>query len=122
MPNWQPNWRNVEWDHRAADDAVQSLRRTATLLEETAVQRRQRAEEAMAEWRGRHRDNFEGQLSRMLQKAAELVGELRAKADEIARASYLAREEQARRERDRARWRQEKEVEDRATLLPPSPW
>lgn len=122
MPNWQPNWRDVEWDHHAADEAVQSLRRTATLLEETAAQRRQRADEAMAEWRGRHRDNFEGQLSRMLQKAAELAGELRAKADEIARASDRAREEQAHRERERERWRREKEAEDRAALLPSSPW
>lgn len=116
MPTWEPNRDNVKWDHHAADAAIRALRSAANLLEETATQRRQRAAEATAEWRGRYRDEFDGQLARMLQRAAELAGELQAKADEIARASDLAREEQARRERERERWREEKEAEERAAL------
>lgn len=118
MPNWQPNWRDVEWDHRAADEAIQSLRQAATFVEETAAQRRQRAAEATAEWRGRFREEFDGHLSRALRRAAELAGELRAKADEISRADERARAEQKHREHERDRWRREKREEDeRARLL-----
>lgn len=114
MPNWQPNWENVRWDHGAAHAAVVALRRAAELLENAVAQKERAANEARAQWRGRYRDEFEERFSRLRNRARELSEQYRHAANQILRASEWAREEQRRREWDRARWWAEKEAEEAA--------
>jgi uncharacterized protein YukE len=114
MPNWNPNWQDVRWNHGAAESAIASLRRAADMLDQTAADRVRVADEARAEWRGRYREQFDDQLGQTVRRAHELAGEYRDAANRIARADQCAYEEQRRRERDRERWRMEKEAEERA--------
>lgn len=114
MPNWQPNWQDVRWDHGAAQEAVSVLQRTADLLDQTAHKRARVARDATEQWRGRYREEFDGHLAQMLRRAHDLARQYRDAANRIARASQQAYEEQRRRERERERWRREKEAEERA--------
>jgi hypothetical protein len=113
MPDWEPNWNDVDWDHAAAQEAARELDRTANLLEESKHRRRQLANEARVEWRGRCRDEFDGRLTKTLHRAAELAAQLRAKASEIRDADRRAHAEQRRREQERERWWHEKRMEER---------
>jgi len=113
MPNWQPNWNNVNWNHGAAGDAANELRRAADLLDETAASRSRAADKARLEWRGRYRDEFDHELAEMLRRARELAEQMRNKARDIDNAGQRAREEQRRRERDRDRWEAERREEER---------
>jgi len=114
MPNWEPNWQDVRWDHGAAQDAISALRRVADLLDQTAAERARVAQDATAQWRGRYREEFDEHLERMLRRAHDLARECREASNRIAQADQGAYEEQKRRERERERWRAEKEAEDRA--------
>lgn len=113
MPNWQPNWNNVDWNYGAANDAVRELRRAADLLDEMAGRRRRVADKALQEWRGRYRNEFERDLAEMLRRSSELAAEMRQKAGEIENASNRVREEQRHRERERDRWHEERREEER---------
>lgn len=113
MPNWQPIWDDVKWDWGAANNAIQALRRSADLMENTARQRMGVAGQAKTEWRGRFRLEFDDKLRHMDHRAYVIASELRALAGRIASASEAARAEQSRREHDRARWYHEKEEEER---------
>jgi len=113
MPNWNPNWNNVTWNEGAARDAANELRRSADLLEETAARRLRAADVARAEWRGRYREQFDGDLTQMLRRARELAEQMRNKARAIDDATRRAKEEQRHRERERERWRAEKRDEER---------
>jgi len=114
MPNWEPNWQDVRWDHGAAGDAMSALRHAADVLDQTATERARVAREATEQWRGRYREEFDEHLERMLRRAHDLAREYRDASNNIARVDQGAYEEQRRRERDRERWRAEKEAEDRA--------
>ena len=114
MPNWQLNWSDVRWNQGAADAASSSLRRSAENLEQTASERSRVADDAKAEWRGKHRDSFDILLSQMLSEASSLAQQCREVAARIDGASRQAYEEQRRREAERDRWRREKEAEERA--------
>jgi len=113
MPNWQPNWNNVRWDWGAADEARSALCHAADLLDGTANERSSVARDAQAEWRGRDREQFDGELAQLLRRAHDLANECREAANRIAQASQRAWDEQKHRERERERWRREKEEEDR---------
>ena len=114
MPNWEPNWQDVCWDHGAARDAISALRRVADSLDQTAAERARVAQDATEQWRGRYREEFDEHLERMLRRAHDLAREYRDASNNIARADQGAYEEQRRRERERERWRREKEAEERA--------
>jgi uncharacterized protein YukE len=114
MPNWQPNWNNVVWNHPAANEAASALRRVADMLEGTASERERSASEAKVEWRGVYRNEFDQELDRILRRARDLAHEYRNAAGNIMQASQRAHDEQARREHDRARWWAEKRAEELA--------
>jgi hypothetical protein len=113
MPNWQPNWKDVEWDWGAASAASGELRRVADRLDVSAHERLQLASTAQIEWRGRYREEFDVALQRMVREARNLAAELRAAAGQIDDASRRASEEQQHRLRDRERWWREKRDEER---------
>ncbi len=113
MPNWEPNWQDVRWDHGAAEEAMAALRRTADLLDQMAQERARVAREATAEWRGRYREEFDAHFEQMQRRARELAEECRHAASRIAWADHQAYVEQKRREWDRERWRRETEAEER---------
>ena len=113
MPNWEPNRARVEWDHGAAEAAIAALLRAADELLSTTVQRERVAREAQVEWRGRYRESFDGQFQQMVSRAHELEAKYRDAANQIARASQRAGEEQRRREEEIARWEAEKAAEER---------
>ena len=113
MPSWQPNWNDVHWDYGAAREAAAALRRAADLIEGMTADRRHAAAAAQADWQGRHRERFDGELDRMVSQAHDLAHECRLAADRIDRATDRARDEQHHRERERERWRQEKQEEER---------
>lgn len=115
MPNWQPNWQDVRWDWGAAQQASTALRCMADLLDQTASEKRKLAEEAVREWRGRFRVEFDEHLARMLSDSRNLAALCREIASRIDAASQWAREEQNRRLAERARWRRELEEERRAS-------
>jgi len=112
MPSWQPNWNNVVWDWGAANDAMVALRATASMLDDTAGERKRKAQRATAEWRGKHREQFDGDLARMLARAHDLARECRAAADRIGVASDDASKEQTHREQERRRWWRQKAAEE----------
>jgi uncharacterized protein YukE len=122
MPDWQPNWSKVNWDHGAAEAAIAALRRAADLLDQTTSERERVAGEARAEWRGRYRESFDGQFGQVVNRARQLAEEYRDAANQIARASQWAWEEQRRREEERARWYREKEAEEQARRREEESW
>ena len=112
MPNWQPNWQDVRWDFAAADRAASELERAADELDRTLATRNQSGQRATADWFGAYRDQFDAQLSGTQRTSQYLAGSFRAAAARIRQASLQASEEQARRLRERDRWRREKAQED----------
>lgn len=113
MPNWSPNRNKVKWDYGAASEAANELRRAAALLRETAARRRTAADAAKAEWRGRFRDQFDLDLSKMLSSAHDLADRMERKARDIEAASNRAHAEEKRRRDEIERWEREKREEDR---------
>lgn len=111
MPNWNPNWHDVRWNHRAAREAVEALRRAADELDRTTDERLLAAQHARAEWRGAHRETFDGGLQRLVADARDLAHAYREAAERIIQASQWACDEQRRRERERERWRRERDEE-----------
>ena len=107
----------MRWDHGAADMAVSALRRAADLVDDTLADRERLANDARRQWRGRYRDQFEERFSGLVSRAKQLSSQYRDEATRIVRASQWAREEQRRREWDRARWWAEKEAEELAERL-----
>jgi hypothetical protein len=112
MPSWQPNWQDVHWNYAAAERVAGELDRAADELGSTSDVRGQATDNAGAEWRGTYRGRFDQQTTEALRGAWWLAGESREAAARIRRASQWARDEQARRERERERWRGEKAEED----------
>ena len=113
MPNWSPNWQDVRWNWGAADQAASELRRVADSIERASGDRTRAAAQATEQWRGQHRLRFDSYLQDALARARAITEEYRDAAGRIDAASHRARDEQSRRERDRARWRAEMEAEDR---------
>lgn len=113
MPNWQPNWNDVVWDHQASSAAATALCRAADEVERAARQRAAAAAQATAAWLGGHRLTFGDELGRLQRAAAELAALYRDAASRVGQAAARAAEEQRRRERERERWRDERDEEER---------
>ncbi len=107
-----PNWNDVRWNSEVARQAERALRDKAQRLDETIDLRVRAADQARREWRGNYRDEFDRKLNDMVSRGRQLAHEMRAKADEIRRATGRAEAEQRRREEDRRRWEREQEDDD----------
>ena len=114
MPNWTPNWNNVQWDSGAAYAAADALDRAASKLDMTLQDRLRLAAEAQAEWRGPYRQQFDQELDQIRRGALALADDFRRTAGRIRAATRDAEAEQRRREAERERWHREKEAEERA--------
>ncbi len=100
----EPNWEDVRWDQRAAEEAAGMLRRAAAEVEQLLAQETRHAEAVLAEWRGAARLRFEQGQAALRYELHALAAVCRGAAEQIGRASEQARTEQRRREREREEW------------------
>jgi uncharacterized protein YukE len=107
MPDWQPDWSDVRFDHAAAEAAAAECDRTAAVIGDQRACRAELARLAGARWRGRNRDDFDAAAARLDGDAAALAATLTSLAARIRQAADQARAEQARREAQRASWHRE---------------
>lgn len=112
MPNWEPNWKDIEWDESSAHNAELALKAAADLLEQSINRRRRYMLTAIEGWHGRHRREFDVHFENSLQKSRALANSLRETAWQVNRANLRAKEEQQRRVQERKRWEEEKAAEE----------
>jgi uncharacterized protein YukE len=111
MPDWQPNWSDVAFDHAAVAAGAEDCRAAALAIEAAVDAHARAADVARTDFSGRARQEFDAGGDRFARDAARLVAELRATAAALEGAADDARTEQARRERERERWRAERDRE-----------
>ena len=114
MPNWQPKWDDVMFDHEEASEAISLCRGAlATLADRHAVLQGP-YEMACVNWRGVKRYRFDAEWSAMHSHAEAVAEQLRAHIIRLSHESESALVEQRHRENERARWFREKAAEDAA--------
>jgi hypothetical protein len=111
MPNWQPNWEDVRWNWGASDQARDALYRMAGWLDGAADHRQRLAEETLAQWEGGRAREFADRARWAVANLHTLADRCRRNASALDRASQAAREDQARRQAERARWYAERAEE-----------
>lgn len=116
VPDWQPNWDDVVFDYAAADVAITQCNQAAGALDTatTGVGAAVTALGTDAEWRGNYRLQFDQAVPRIPHDASSTQFDLRQLAQRIADAAAAAKQEQAFRESERARWHQLQAAEDEA--------
>jgi uncharacterized protein YukE len=115
-PAWTPRWDDVRFDQAAASAAADASRRVADLLERVGHASLDAAGAAQVDWSGRAREEFDGAHTRWLQRCATEAEALRRSAAHLEAAADEARLQQTARERERARWHQERrELQARAS-------
>ncbi len=112
----EPNWKDVRWDHGAADEAAAALRRAAAELERARDDDARLAMEAATEWRGDSREDFEQRRRPLHAELGDLAAACRDAAEHVRRASAQASAEQRRREAEREAWEREQERRRRSTV------
>jgi hypothetical protein len=116
MPNWQPNWEDVQFDHAKAQAAIDECNAAASALDTglTGLSTAQSTLDHDGSWQGRYRDDFGRAVPGLQGDATSTRDELRQLAGAITGAASEARAEQSARVADRQRWRAEKAREDAA--------
>jgi hypothetical protein len=114
MPNWTPNWQDVQFDQAAAQHYVDAATKLARDLETWLHDRVSHAKLAQAHWQGPHRQRFDREFVKQQTIGGELVDDLRRSAHSVQQAAHEAKSEQARRVSERERWRTEDAAERRA--------
>lgn len=104
MPNWQPNWADVQFDYQAAYEAISTCYGCIAFLESRHQALDPAKERATREWRGRHRDEFDADALRLERVADDVVNQLHASVRVIQGDVWAAQTEQRFRESDRVRW------------------
>ena len=112
MPGWQPNWTDVVWDQGAADAASTALDQMAYSFEFSANDRYLLAQEDTLGWYGEHRNSFDRYLDEVLRIAQGLAQECRDAAARVRQINQQVLDDQAQRERDRQRWKDEQAEEE----------
>ncbi len=113
MPNWSPNWHDVEFDHNAAQDYIDAGLALVTKLEAWLTAREKAAQDARKEWKGPHRLHFDKELARQHREAVDIIEDLHYSMKTVRDAMAFAAMEQRRRMDDRSRWTMENEAEIR---------
>lgn len=117
MPDWQPNWSDVEFDHAAATEAARECRTAARTIDQALTGLA--GLPAADHWTGRYKDEWEDDQVPTADDLRGTADDLRALARAIDAAAEDARLEQQARERERERWRDELEAEQ--ADAPPGP-
>ncbi|MEA3075956.1 MAG: hypothetical protein QOF60_864 [Actinomycetota bacterium] len=93
MPNLADTGIDIgfDFDFARAEAAVAALRSTADLIDRQTDARVRLAADAKQEWRGRSRDVFDLELSRIAREAADLAAALRSAARSIEATAVDAR-------------------------------
>ena len=114
MPNWQPNWEDVEFDHAKAQAAIAECNNSARGLDSALAGLATEATtlDANGAWTGRYRTDFDAARPVVEHDGVATRTALLDLARAIATAAAQATTEQAGRVADRERWRQEKAQED----------
>jgi hypothetical protein len=121
MPNWQPNWEDVAFDHAAAQAAIDECLAAAGALDTGfgGVATANAALTTDGAWVGAYQVEYDGARATLSGDASVLAAELRRVAGSIQTARGAATTEQTQRENDRERWRTEKAAEDAARAQNP---
>ena len=114
MPNWQPDWTDVQFDHGAAHEYAAACRRASATVRQVADERRYLATEAIVDWEGPNRDRFDADLVRWNFEASTVADRLIHTANSVEAHADAARREQAQRELHRSRWWAESRAEEQA--------
>jgi hypothetical protein len=109
---WQPNWSDVSFDRGAALAAAQACRSAAAQADAVAGGLGRAATAATVDWEGLARLVFETDVGHAGRELASVGEQLLALAQRIEAAAEAAVAEQARRERQRERWREEQAAAD----------
>lgn len=114
MPDWQPNWSDVGFDHAAATAAADECRSSARAID--AGLTGLAGLPAADHWVGAYKDDWSADQGPTRTDLSGTRDDLRALARAIDQAATDARAEQTHREQERERWREEvrAETEDAA--------
>jgi uncharacterized protein YukE len=111
VPSWQPEWRDVRFDHAACAAAVAACRAAASQLGTASEALEATAGTAAADWTGDAQRRFVDASRVATTDQRALVDDLETLATALAAGARSAEDEQDRRERDRRRWRDERDAE-----------
>ena len=119
MPDWQPNWSDVEFDHGAASTAAVECRAAARAL--TTALDGLAGLPATDHWTGRYKDEWSADQGGMQSDLAGTRDDLNALASRIDGAAVDARAEQTARDDGRERWLREAAEEADRRPVPTGP-
>ena len=112
MPDWQPNWEDVAFDHGRAAEAAAACREAARTVDHVRSGMATAAPGALADWRGELATDFGEEEPVVRSDLGQVEEDLEALAKRIETAAVEARAEQRRREDSSERWRDEKQQEE----------
>ena len=119
MPDWQPEWSDVAFDHAAASTAAEECRASARALD--AALAGLSGLPATDHWVGRFKDDWSADQNPTRTDLGGTRDDLRALARAIEQAAADARAEQTRREDERERWWEEAREENADEPVPTGP-
>ncbi len=114
MPNWQPKWDNVVFDHGETNEAISLCQGALITLADRHAVLQGPYEMACLNWRGVKRFRFDAEWSAMHAHAEAVAQQLRAHIARLREDSDSALLEQRFREDERARWFREAAAEEAA--------
>lgn len=117
MPDWQPDWTDVAFDHAAATTAVEQCRASARAVD--GALGGLAGLPATDHWVGRYKDDWSDDQGPTRTDLQGTAADLRSLATAIEQAAAGARAEQTRREQDRDRWWDEVRAENEESTAPP---
>jgi uncharacterized protein YukE len=104
VPNWTPEWADVQFDHAAAHEYAATCRRTSAEVRRIAFARHKLAEHAVVDWEGPHRVTFDHDTALWSNAAEDVAMHLDAIAAKVDTAAATAHQMQSAREQARQRW------------------
>lgn len=120
MPDWSPNWLDVDFDHAAAEAAAAAYDDAADTLAAGEVTFGDLVAHTVVDWSGGARGDFDDGTERIEDERVRVIRALRDAADAIRTGAAAATAEQEHREAERDRWQAEVEAE-RAAAEDPRP-